>query len=224
VKTISFRELKPTKTNLMNLQKRLNFAKRGRKFLEFKQEQLISQIKRRYNEYQSAYNEFMNLYKNILIKLNKTYKEMGKRDFALISGMSKIQYKPSINLKHFKRIGIPSNKIEFDMDRKDKLPAYSLESSSHFLDDINHVLENFFESLIKLAEMEDVFIKFVHNINRITRRINGLKNIIIPSLLQDIKKIKEILEENDRENFVRLKKTKDLIQKKEISKVKDVIY
>ncbi|MFX0057803.1 MAG: V-type ATP synthase subunit D [Candidatus Heimdallarchaeota archaeon] len=219
MRTISFRELKPTKTNLINLQKRLNFAVRGKKFLEFKQEQLMSQIKNRYYEYQSVFNKFMNLYKNSLINLNKIYKEMGKRDLVLISSISKIQYKPSINLKHTKRIGIPSSEISYDLDRKDKLPAYSFENSSHFLDDLTFILENFFESLIKLAEKEDLFIKFVHYFNRITRRINGLKNIIIPRLIADIKKIREILEENDRENFVRLKKTKDLIQKKEISKV-----
>ena len=41
----------------------------------------------------------------------------------------------------------------------------------------------------------------------------GLKNVIIPELQFDIKKIKDILEENERENYVRLKNTKDLITK-----------
>ena len=48
---------------------------------------------------------------------------------------------------------------------------------------------------------------------KINRRIRGLKNVIIPELQLEIKKIKEILEENERENYVRLKNTKDLITK-----------
>jgi vacuolar-type H+-ATPase subunit D/Vma8 len=48
---------------------------------------------------------------------------------------------------------------------------------------------------------------------KINRRIRGLKNVIIPDLQLEIKKIKGILEENERENYVRLKNTKDLITK-----------
>ena len=52
-------------------------------------------------------------------------------------------------------------------------------------------------------------------IKQINRRINGLKNVITPRLESQIKQIKDILEEIERENYVRLKKTKDLIIKQE---------
>jgi vacuolar-type H+-ATPase subunit D/Vma8 len=38
--------------------------------------------------------------------------------------------------------------------------------------------------------------------------------MIIPKLNSNIKQIKEILEEIERENYIRLKKTKDLIIRK----------
>ncbi|MGB5912982.1 MAG: V-type ATP synthase subunit D [Promethearchaeia archaeon] len=220
---ISFRELKPTKTNLMKLQKKLNFAVRGRKFLEFKEDQLMSQIKNIYDEYRMEFNKFLNYYRKSFFILNQTYKEMGKRDLILISNMSKIQHKPSINIRRAKNIGMIVHQINYDLDRENKLPAYSFENSSHFLDDLISLLEVFFENLIRLAEKEDFFLKFVNSFKQINRRLNGLKNIIIPNLMTDIKQIKEILEENDRDNFVRLKKTKDLIQKNERRKLKEVI-
>ena len=52
-----------------------------------------------------------------------------------------------------------------------------------------------------------------YSYRKINRRIKGSKNIIIPEFQLDIKKIKDILEENERENYVRLKNTKDLITK-----------
>ena len=54
------------------------------------------------------------------------------------------------------------------------------------------------------------------NFKKINRRISGLANIIIPELILDITTIKKILEESDREGFVRLKKTKNLINKKQL--------
>lgn len=74
----------------------------------------------------------------------------------------------------------------------------------------------FFERIVNLAEIEDTMLKHALSFKKITRRINGLNNIIIPELNLEIKKIKDILEEIQRENFVRLKNTKDLIYKKKL--------
>jgi V/A-type H+-transporting ATPase subunit D len=65
-----------------------------------------------------------------------------------------------------------------------------------------------------MAEKEGLMLSFSQNFKKINRRINALRNIIIPGQELEIKKIKEILEETDRENYVRLKKTKDLLAKK----------
>ena len=220
---ISFREIKPTKTNLINLQKKLNFALRGEKFLQFKQEQLMTYIKERYNSYLKEFNQLKELYKECLFKLNQTYKEMGKRDLILISKISKIQYNPLINAKNVKVIGLNVYELEFNFSKESQLPAYSFENTSHFLDDLIVILGIFLEQLILTAQKEDECLKFAFSFKKINRRINGLKNIIIPNLGEEIKKIKEILEEIDRENFVRLKKTKDLIKRNEKEVLEDVL-
>jgi len=216
---MSFRAIKPTKTNLMNLQKRLSFAIRGEKFLELKREQLIDQIKHHWNEYKKSRDTFYQLYRESLILLHQSYKEMGKRDLVLISKMSRIQYKPVVNIRQVKKLGMIMSEIDFNLDTNNKLPAYSFENSSHFLDVLILKGREFFDALIKFAEQEDILISYASNFKRINRRINGLKNNIIPSLTLDIKLIREMIEEIDRESFVRLKKTKDLIKKKKTKMV-----
>lgn len=211
---ISFRKIRLTKTNLMKLQKKLNFALKGENFLEYKREQLIQQIRKLWLDYTRSRNKFLAIFRKSMIKLNQTYKEMGKRDFILISGISKIQMKPVINIKYVKELGIFNPKIDYSLMHKQQLPAYSFEYTSHFLDDLIILLKEFFERLIVLAEKEDYLLKNAMNYKKINRRLNGLKNIIIPKLEFDIKDIKGKLEEIDRESFVRLKKTKDLIYKK----------
>ncbi|MFX0076928.1 MAG: V-type ATP synthase subunit D [Candidatus Hermodarchaeota archaeon] len=210
---MSFRELKPTKTNLLNLTKRLNFAEKGENFLKFKLEQIILEVKENWKNYITNRERFIELYREIMIKLNNTYKDMGKRNFKLISKLSKIQFRPKISIKYVKKIGALVPIINYELIREELLPAYSFEDTSYYLDELIILLIEFFEKLILLATYEDIMLNLAKNYKKINRRILGLKNIIIPNLIHDIKKIKDILEENERENYVRLKNTKDLISK-----------
>jgi len=198
----------------MSLQKRLTFAVKGENFLKFKLEQIIFEIKKNWDNYLEHREIFLKLYKDTMIKLNQTYKEMGKREFNSISKLSKIQYNPKISVNYIKKIGTLVPIIDYELIREELLPAYSFENTSHYLDDLIILLINFFQSLIIVAQSEDLLLKLSLTFKKINRRINGLKNVIIPELQIDIKKIKAVLEEIERENYVRLKNTKDLITKK----------
>ncbi|MBY8980577.1 MAG: V-type ATP synthase subunit D [Candidatus Lokiarchaeota archaeon] len=211
--TASFREFRPTKTNLLSLQKNLTFAVKGENFLKFKLEQIVYEIKENWDNYIKNRDIFIDLYKDTMILLNQTYKDMGKRDFILISSLSKIQFQPKINIKYTKKIGSLIPLIDYELIREELLPAYSFENTSHYLDDLITILIKFFNELIVFVKLEDIMLNMSLSYRKINRRIRGLKNIIIPALQLDIKKIKDILEENERENYVRLKNTKDLITK-----------
>lgn len=197
----------------MSLQKRLNFAVKGETFLEFRREQLIFQINELWNNYNTLRKKFLNLFSRSLRYLNQSYEEMGKNEINLISKLSRIQYKPRINITNVKKLSILISQVEYEIFEEEKLPAYTFENTSHYLEDLIISLKKFLECLSKFSEIEDLMLNVSINFKRINRRINGLKNVIIPKLKSDIKKIKEILEEVERENYVRLKKTKDLIIK-----------
>lgn len=199
----------------MSLQKRLNFAVKGETFLEFRREQLIFQINELWNNYNTLRKKFINLFSRSLKFLNQSYEEMGKNEINLISKLSRIQYKPRINITNVKKLSILISQVEYEIFEEEKLPAYTFENTSHYLEDLIISLKEFLECLSKFSEIEDLMLNVSINFKRINRRINGLKNVIIPKLKLDIKKIKEILEEVERENYVRLKKTKDLIIKEQ---------
>ena len=137
---------------------------------------------------------------------------MGKRQIDLINNISKIQFRPFIDIIYKKSIGILLPYIDFELKQEEQLPPYSFEKTSHHLDALIKILKDFFHNLILYAEKEDILLKLIFNLKKISRRINGLKNVVKPQLIEDIKTIKELLEELERENFVRLKKTKTLIK------------
>jgi len=183
--------------------------------LEFRREQLIIQIKKLWKDYKIQRRELLKLYKDTLSILIQTYEEMGKNEVNLISKLSKIQYKPRIRVQTKKKMGIVITQVDYELFQEEKLPAYTFENISHYLDDLLVNLKIFFSKFIKFSEFEDLLLKVALSFKKINRRINGLKNVIIPRLESQIKQIRDILEEIERENYVRLKKTKDLIIKQE---------
>lgn len=197
----------------MSLKKRLTFAVKGESFLEFRREQLIFQINELWNNYNTLRKEFLALFNQSLKFLNQTYEEMGKNKLKLISKLSRIQYKPRISLQNIKKMSILVSQVEYEILEEEKLPAYTFENTSHYLEDLIRTLKKLFDCICRFSEVEDLILNVSITFKRINRRIKGLKNIIIPKLRVDIKKIKEILEEAEREQYVRLKKTKDLIIK-----------
>ena len=196
------------------MRKRLNFAQKGVNFLELRREQLIILLHTIWKDYNKYRKEFLTHFKESMKLLNLTYKEMGKNELFLISNLSRIQYKPKVDLFYKKVVGITNPQISYELIQEEKLPAYTFENTSQYLDDLIKSLKAFFNKLIEFAEIEDLLLKQSINFKKINRRINGLKNIIIPQLKSNIKLIKDILEEIERENYIRLKKTKDLIIEK----------
>lgn len=199
---------------MLSLKKRLDFATKGENFLELRREQLIIQLRKVWKEYIKLREDFLSLFKESLKLLNFTYEEMGKNELFLISNLSRIQYTPKVEIQYIKKAGITIPQIEYELIQEEKLPAYTFENTSHYLDDLITTLKIFFSEIIKFSEIEDSILKHAINFKKVNRRINGLKNMIIPKLKSNIKQIKEILEEIDRESYIRLKKTKDLIIKK----------
>ena len=66
-----------------------------------------------------------------------------------------------------------------------------------------------------MAEFDYIVYHFAFNYQKIQRRINALRDVIIPQLENEIDYIDEILEDLEREEFIRLKKIKKKLEKEE---------
>lgn len=197
------------------MEDKLDFVEKGKDFLDYKRTQLVEEIRNIWTNYKNQRKKSFEMIQEAMSNLNETYKEQGKQSVNLISMMGRIQYKPRIELKYSKKMGIAIPRLELEFEKEEKLPPYAFTNTSKHLDNLMGILKNVFEQMILLAETEDVLIKYAFNFQKVNRRIQGLKNVIKPQIESDIKKIERILEETERENFTRLKKTKDMIKTNE---------
>ena len=65
------------------------------------------------------------------------------------------------------------------------------------------------EYILELVQLENTIYRLKKAIEKVQRRSNALKEIIIPEDGKLAKHIQDILEENEREEFIRLKKLKN---------------
>jgi len=89
-----------------------------------------------------------------------------------------------------------------------------MDGTSSALDEASKRFEELIEIIFKWSEIEISVWRLANEIKKTQRRVNALENIFIPDYQQTVKAIEEVLEENDREEFIRKKKVKSVLTRK----------
>ncbi|MHA1506008.1 MAG: V-type ATP synthase subunit D [Candidatus Asgardarchaeia archaeon] len=197
---------KATRMKLLELKKRLKLALKGHDLLSDKQDMLIK--------------EFFNIITKIRIsekiirgKIKRAYrnvsKAIGKVGFLNLKQVSlSSPLKLELNLKPYNVIGIPLYFIEKSWEFK---YPYNVSDCGPEVDDVLLSFRDMIDSVIEMAELEYSLILLSEEISRTRRKVNALKNLLIPKLKEEISKVEVRLEEMEREEIYRLKKIKSMI-------------
>ncbi len=118
-----------------------------------------------------------------------------------------------MNVKRIVDVDVPSLVLNF----KEVLRPYGFGDTSYSLDQAYAFLSSLLPSILKAAEMENVIFRLVSEIEKTQRTINALEFIIIPQYEEQIRFISSTLEERDREEFVRLKSVKRVLERRRLA-------
>ncbi len=70
----------------------------------------------------------------------------------------------------------------------------------------------FAEALVQVANTETRLRRIGEEIKKTTRRVNALEQVVIPGLNQQVRYIRQVLEQREREDNFRLKKIKQKME------------
>ncbi len=98
--------------------------------------------------------------------------------------------------------------------KQDTTLSYGLAETSAQLDGAIESLAGLLPKLIHLAEVEKTCDLLADEIERTRRRVNALEYVMIPQFTETIRFITMKLDENERGSLTRLKKGKDMIEKR----------
>lgn len=204
---MAIRDIKPTRSELIELKKKIKLAESGHKLLKMKRDGLIleffgllSRAKDVRSELDSAYdvaNEKIGLAKAV------------EGSVAIKSIAFALKDTPYIELESKNVMGVVVPKIESSQIRKNLCDrGYGIIGTSSCLDEAVEAYETLVEKVIVAAEIETAMKKLLDDIEQTKRRVNALEFRVIPELVDAERFIKLRLEEMERETTFRLKRIK----------------
>lgn len=197
--------VKPTRMELLRVKRRIAFARKGHKLLRERQDALIMELFARMSELRGVRRrvspELARSYRSIdEACLLQGIQEVDSLSASLASGFS-----ASLSMQRLK--GTRSLSIT-EVRSATSAPSYA--GASLPLTDAIVRLRCLGADLFRMVELQLAIKSLAQDIRTVKRRVNALEYIVLPALERTRKGIQQRLEEAARENFIRLKKVKEL--------------
>ncbi|MBI4152951.1 V-type ATP synthase subunit D [Candidatus Woesearchaeota archaeon] len=198
--------IKPTRSELIKLNKQIKLAKSGHSLLKKKRDGLILEFFEILKSAKSIRGELAEKYKEAQKKINiarTLYTDLKLRSLALAIDTPHIGVKTK-NIMGVKVPQIESTHIVKTLQQR----RLGIVGSTAVIDDAIKAYEELVERIIKVAEVETTIKRLLAEIEKTKRRVNALEFNLIPQMESVKKFIKLRLEEMERENIFRLKRVK----------------
>ena len=199
--------VKPTRSELLLLKKKIRLAKSGHSMLKKKRDGLIIEFFKALENAKNIRAELTEEYKKALEKMNIA--RAIETDLQLKSIALAVKDKPAIELETKNVMGVLVPKIKKGPLQKTIFArGFGYLSSSVKVDEAALAYEKLVEKVLTAAEYETILKRLLQEIDKTKRKVNALEKITIPRLESDASYIRFRLEEMERESFTVLKHIK----------------
>lgn len=197
----------PTKNNLMKIKEKLKLSSQGQELLEKKKIILEMEKEKHKKNLQEKRENLEKLFNEGINKIKIASIDIGLEELKDIS--EEVDFKQKIDIKYKTVMGVEIPSIIYEKQKQKTM--IGLYNTNIQVDEAIEIFTKIKTEIIELAEIENTILKINKAIEKVKKRSNALKDIIIPEEKQQIKTIEGILEEREREEFSRLKVIKKKI-------------
>lgn len=204
---MALRDIKPTRSELINLKRKIRLSERGYKILKMKRDGLILEFFKVLAVAKDTRGDLTKKYSQaveMMVLANTVEGAIGVKSAAF-----SVKEVPEISLKSKNIMGVIVPEIGSTKVRKSLVDrGYGMLGTSPVIDETATAFEELVESIIESAEIETSMKRLLDEIERTKRRVNALEFKVIPELTEAQDFIKMRLDEMEREELFRLKKIK----------------
>jgi V/A-type H+/Na+-transporting ATPase subunit D len=208
---LSSENVSPTRINLIQTKKTLNLAESGREVLERKRDILLRELRNSIFEAERAREEVLDALGKAYQNLRAANMAKGSETVASVALGSNTKTRYLIDYKSIMGVTVPS--VEFQ-DENNVKPDYGFANTSAELDKSFKQFRRVLNLIADLARAEGTTFQIANDVRRTQRRVNALNYVLIPRYRKTAKWIELVLEEKDREEFVRTKIIKRVIKER----------
>jgi V/A-type H+/Na+-transporting ATPase subunit D len=208
---LSSENVSPTRINLIQTKKTLNLAESGREVLEHKRDILLRELRNSIYEAERTREELLAALTKAYQSLREANMAKGSETIGSVALGSNTVAHYLIDYKSIMGVTVPS--VEFQNITEVK-PDYGFANTSVELDNAFKQFRSVLNLIADLARAEGTTFQIANDVRRTQRRVNALNYVLIPRYRKTAKWIELVLEEKDREEFVRTKIIKRVIKER----------
>jgi len=199
-------DVKPTRSELMELKKRIKLAKSGYNLLKKKRDGLILDFFEILKKVNNLRGEIVDGYKTALHRMNMA--RLLESDLKIQSIALAVANAPPVEIGRKNIMGVVVPNIgEISLQKSTFERGYGMHNSAA-VDEAAEGYEKVVEKIVKAAEVETGMRKLLKEIEKTKRRVNALEFEVIPKMEKTKSFIQLRLEEAERENIFRMKRIK----------------
>ena len=201
-------DIKPTRSELINLKRRIKQTKNGYKLLKMKRDGLFHEFRTLLSDMIKAKRELTEAYvlaKSRIDLANSTEGGLKVRSAAIANSAS-----PEVEVERRNIMGVVVPSVSgTNLKQAFGERSIGFTGSSPYIDEAADSFGNLIERMVKAAEMEATLKRLLAEIEATKRRVNALEFKVIPELEEARVFIQLRLEEMEREETFRLKRFKN---------------
>jgi V/A-type H+-transporting ATPase subunit D len=204
---MAIRDIKPTRSELIQLKRKIRLSERGYNILKMKRDGLILEFFNVLERAKTTREDLQEKYRRAARMSDLANTVEGS--INLKAAAFSVKETPSIELRPKNVMGVVVPQIKASKVRKGLFErGYGLLATSSVTDETATAYEELVDAIIRSAEIETTMKRLLDEIESTKRRVNALEFKVIPELTAARDFIKMRLDEMEREELFRLKKIK----------------
>lgn len=204
----------PTKIELIRIKRSLKVAKMVHKILDDKREVLLKRIDEMIEEANKAREDIWAPLETIYSAVFDAYMSLGTGTLESIAMLTPSGMEVDVNIRRIVDVKVPT--LQVSTKNLESL-SYGFADTNASVDKAAKLIKNVLPGICKAAEFENAIFSLAKELERTQRLINALEYVIMPQYENSIRFITATLEEREREEFVRLKKVKIVLENKKVN-------
>ena len=204
-------EIKPTRTELIRVKRKIMLYERGHKLLKMKRDGLVLEFFNILSKARDIRSKIISDYKKADEKLTIATSVDGETVVNSVAFAIREDPQVTMGSKNVMGTIVPTTLESGTVKRRVDQRGYGIIGMSVRIDEATDGYEQLVEDIILAAELETTLRKLIEEIEKNKRIVNALEFRILPELKKTESFIQTRLEELERENVFRLKRIKSTI-------------
>jgi len=195
----------PTRMALTNLKVKLKGAQKGHDLLKKKADALTIRFRIILKKLDDQKRGMGSMMKNAFFSLTEAHWAAGDFSMGVLEGVSNATFKVKMDEDNVAGVHLPIFK-QFHEGGNIPKDMHGIGKGGKEIQKSREKYLNALENLVELASLQTAFVTLDEVIKITNRRVNAIEHVVIPIIQNTIKYVISELDEQEREEFFRLKK------------------